>query len=71
MKTLGAASTLAVLFGSLPLVQLANAAQPMDDSRMQALQQCAAIEKKYPQETWGVQQLDMYRVCMAQRGQKE
>jgi hypothetical protein len=43
----------------------------MDDARMKALQECGAMEKKYTQETWGVQQLDMYRACMAQRGQEE
>jgi hypothetical protein len=71
MKTLIAAFTLAILFGSPALVQLANAAPPMDDARMKALQECGAMEKKYVQETWGVQQLDMYRACMAQRGQEE
>jgi hypothetical protein len=58
MKTLIAAFTLAILFGSPALVQLANAAPPMDDARMKALQECGAMEKKYTQETWGVQQLD-------------
>jgi len=43
----------------------------MDDARMKALQECGAMEKKYTQETWGVQQLDSYRACMAQRGQQE
>jgi hypothetical protein len=71
MKTLFAAFTLAILFGSPALVQLANAAPPMDDARIKALQECGAMEKKYTQETWGVQQLDMYRACMAQRGQEE
>jgi hypothetical protein len=71
MKTLIAAFTLAILFGSPALVQLANAAPPMDDARMKALQECGAMEKKYTQETWGVQQLDTYRACMAQRGQQE
>jgi hypothetical protein len=70
MKTLIAAFTLAILFGSPALVQLANAAPPME-ARMKALQECGAMEKIYTQETWGVQQLDMYRACMAQRGQQE
>jgi hypothetical protein len=52
MKTLIAAFTLAILFGSPALVQLANAAPPMDDARMKALQECGAMEKKYTQETW-------------------
>jgi hypothetical protein len=40
MKTLIAAFTLAILFGSPALIQLANAAPPMDDARMKALQEC-------------------------------
>jgi hypothetical protein len=43
MKTLIAAFTLAILFGSPALVQLANAAPPMDDARMKALQECGAM----------------------------
>lgn len=70
MKTLIAAFTLAILFGS-PLVQLANAAPPMDDARIKALQECSSAETKYPQNGWGVTQLDVYRACMAQRGQQE
>jgi hypothetical protein len=71
MKALIAASTLAVFFGSPVLLHLTHPAPPMGDARMKALQECDAMEKKYPQETWGVQQLDMYRACMAQRGQHE
>lgn len=71
MKTLIAALTLGALFGSPALVQPANAARPIDDARMKALQECGALERKYPQATWGVQQLDVYRACMAQRGQQE
>jgi hypothetical protein len=71
MKTLIAAFALAILVGSPALVQLANAAPPMDDARMKALQECIPMEKKYPQNGWGVTQLDVYRACMAQRGQQE
>jgi hypothetical protein len=71
MKTLIAAFTLAILFGTPALVQLANAAPPMDDARMKALQECSGMEKKYTQYGWGVQQLDMYRACMAQHGEQE
>ena len=71
MKTLIAAFTLAILFGAPALVQPANAAPPMDAAREKALHECGAMEEKYVQETWGVQQLDMYRACMAQRGQQE
>jgi hypothetical protein len=71
MKTLVVAFTLAILFGSPALVQLANAAPPMDDARMKALQECSLVDKKYTQYGWGVTQLDMYRACMAQHGQQE
>jgi hypothetical protein len=71
MKTLMTALTLGILFGSSALVQTANAAPPMDDVRIKALQECSGIEKKYLQNTWGVQQGEMYRACMMQRGQQE
>jgi hypothetical protein len=71
MKTLMTALTLGILFGSSALVQTANAAPPMDDARMKALQECAVMEKKYPQSTWGVHQVEIYRACMMQHGQQE
>ena len=52
------ALTLGILVGSSALVQTAKtAAPPMDDARRKGLQECAAMEKKYPQYTWGVQQI--------------
>lgn len=71
MKMLMTALTLGILFGSSTLVQTANAASSMDNVRIKAIQGCAVIEKKYPQDTWGVQQLDLYRACMTQHSQAE
>jgi hypothetical protein len=65
MKTLIAAFTLAILFASPALVQLANAAPPMDDARMKALQECSSMEKRYTQYGWGVQQLDIPSLYVA------
>src|SRR5215475_10946660 len=58
MKMLMTALTLGIVFGS-SMVQTANAASPMDNARMKAIQGCVVMEKKYPQDTWGVQQVDM------------
>jgi hypothetical protein len=62
---------LGILVGSAALIQTASAATPMSKARMKALQECSGMENKYVQSTWGVQELDMYRACMAQQGQPE
>jgi hypothetical protein len=71
MKTLMTALTLGILFGSPALAQRTEAAPPMDDARIKALQDCSAMQNKYTQSTWGVHQLEVYRACMMQRGQQE
>lgn len=43
----------------------------MSPARSQALRDCTALEQKWDQRTWGSQQLDVYRECMAQHGQAE
>ena len=71
MKTLVTVLALGILFGLPALVEPTNAAPSMDDVRIKALQDCSGMEKKYTQYTWGVQQLELYRACMAQRSQQE
>ncbi len=44
---------------------------PMSAARVRALHDCTALEQKWDQRTWGVQQLDVYRACMADHGQAE
>jgi hypothetical protein len=71
VKTLTTTLALGLLVGSTALVQAANAVTPISKARMKALQECTVLEDKYAQYTWGVQQLDLYRACMAQHGQQE
>ena len=69
VKTLITALTLGVLFGLPAFAQPANAAAPIDDARMKAVQECSAVANKDQQPTWGIQQHD--RACVAQHGQQE
>lgn len=43
----------------------------MSPDRVRALKDCTALEQKWDQRTWGRQQLDVYRSCMAAHGQME
>jgi hypothetical protein len=40
-------------------------------ARAAALRECSAISRQYLQRSWGVREITMYRVCMAQHGQVE
>ena len=71
MKTFVVTLTLGVLFGSPAFSLPTNGGSSIDAARVEALQQCSAMEKKYPQYTWGDAQLDLYRACMEQRHQQE
>jgi hypothetical protein len=53
MKTLITAFAFGILFGSPLFVQPANAAPPMDDARMKALQECNVRARRYIEHTWG------------------
>ena len=44
---------------------------PMSSAREQALHECNAAAAKYKQYTWGHQEIDAYRSCMANHGQQE
>ena len=71
MKTLIAAFTLAILFGSPALVQLANAAPRMDAAREKAINECNVRARKYIEHTWGDVEIYTYRACMTEQGQQE
>jgi hypothetical protein len=43
----------------------------ISSTRAKAIQECSAEAGKYPEHTWGVWEIDIYRACMAQRGQQE
>ena len=40
-------------------------------ARAAAIHECSVASDKYRQETWGDTQFDVYRACMAERGQQE
>ena len=43
----------------------------MTSAREQALHECNTAAAKYRQYTWGHQEIDTYRACMANHGQPE
>lgn len=40
-------------------------------SREEAIMECDRLARGLPQLTWGVQQIDVYRSCMARKGHME
>ena len=42
-----------------------------DSARAQALQECSRLEQRYSEPSWGHQEIDVYRACMARHGQPE
>ena len=67
MKTLIASLGLAMLVIVPALAQPA----PVSDAREQAIRECTAIARRYTQYLWGNMDIQLYRACMAQRGQTE
>jgi hypothetical protein len=66
----GAAFVLALGLSVIATPSLAQRSE-VDGARARALQECNQAAAKYPQHTWGDQQLDIYRSCMANHGQPE
>ena len=48
-----------------------NGEKHVSAARAAAIRECSAVSRRYPQYTWGVTEITLYRVCMAQRGQAE
>ena len=71
MKTFITALTLGTLIAAPAFFQSASAAPPVDDARERAIQECSVLAQRYSQSTWGHLQLDQYRTCMADHGQRE
>ena len=40
-------------------------------ARAKAIHACSISAARYPQYLWGVWEIQIYRACMARRGQKE
>ena len=70
MKTLVTVVTLGALTAAPAFVQFANA-QRFDTARERAIQDCMAMQKKYPTDPYssygGAEH--MYHACMANKGQ--
>jgi hypothetical protein len=43
----------------------------MSAARAAALRECNRQASKYPDYLWGDYEIDVYRACMAERGQQE
>jgi len=41
------------------------------DARAAAILECNAVARRYTQYLWGNMEIDLYRACMTQHGQKE
>lgn len=46
-------------------------AQTVSNSRAAAIQQCSSMAGRYPETTFSSLEFELYRACMAQRGQAE
>jgi hypothetical protein len=66
----GAAFVLALGISVIATPSLAQRTE-VEGARARTLQECNQAAAKYPQTTWGHQQLDIYRSCMANHGQPE
>ncbi len=63
---------LAALSIASPVVARPNhRADPMDAARAAAIQACNARARPYIQTTYGNLEIDIYRACMADKGQME
>jgi len=43
----------------------------VNSARAQALQECSRLEQGYSEPSWGHQEIDVYRACMARHVQPE
>ena len=59
----------AVAFAAPSLAQTRD--DTMDPGRANALRECSTESAKLSQQTWGKNEIHVYRGCMAQRGQME
>jgi hypothetical protein len=65
------ALAMALAVSALATPSFAQRSEGMSGARAQALKDCNAQAGKYKQYVWGDYEIDVYRACMAQRGQQE
>ena len=68
---LGLATTIAALWLTAIPITGAVADVQISAARAAALQQCNRLAARFPLHDWGNTQIQLYRSCMAQHGQKE
>jgi len=68
---LGLATAIAALWLSAVPITGAVADVQISAARAQALQQCNRLDARFPLHDWGNTQIQLYRSCMAQHGQRE
>jgi hypothetical protein len=62
---------LAVAASTTPSFAQTSQGDKVDSARAQALQDCSRVEQRYTEPSWGHQEIDVYRACMARHGQPE
>lgn len=62
---------LAVAASTTPGFAQTSQGDKVDSARAQALQDCSRVEQRYTEPSWGHQEIDVYRACMARHGQPE
>ena len=62
---------LAVGASATPNFSQRSEGDQIDSARAQALRECSRLEQRYSEPSWGHQEIDVYRACMARHGQPE
>lgn len=62
---------LAVGASATPSFAQRSEGDQIDSARAQALRECSRLEQRYSEPSWGHQEIDVYRACMARHGQPE
>jgi hypothetical protein len=60
-----------IAVSALATPSFAQRSEGMSSGRAAAIRDCNAQAGKYKQYLWGDYEIDVYRACMAQRGQQE
>jgi hypothetical protein len=70
---LGAALVLGLALSAVATPSFAQRSEQngMSPARARAIEECSREAAKFKQQTWGTQEVTMYRACMGARGQTE
>jgi hypothetical protein len=70
-RQIGLAATLAALLVSTAAAPTFAQSVQRSEARSRAMQECSALQGRYPDDEWGGTQNYHYRACMADHGQPE